>query len=59
MLGGYNPERKDYMQEITVEDELPEFEFDATLATAEAFKLEHGDKLSSSKRTSLTHFEFR
>ena len=41
MLGGYNPNKKDYMQEIAIEDDMPEF--DATLATAEAFKLKHGD----------------
>lgn len=44
MLGGYNPNRKDYMQEIAIEDDMPEF--DATLATAEAFKLKHGDRVS-------------
>ena len=41
MLGGYDPDRKDYVQEIAIEDDMPEF--DATLATAEAFKLKHGD----------------
>ena len=43
MLGGYDPERKEYMQEIAIEDDMPEF--DATLATAEAFKLKHGDRV--------------
>ncbi len=43
MVGGYNPEKKEYMQEIAVEDDMPEF--DATLATAEAFKLKHGDRV--------------
>ena len=43
MLGGYNPNKKDYMQEIAIEDDMPEF--DATLATAEAFKLKHGDRV--------------
>lgn len=41
MLAGYDPEKKEYLQEIAIEDDLPEF--DATLATAEAFKLKHGD----------------
>ena len=43
MLGGYNPNKKDYMQEIAIEDDMPEF--DATLATAEAFKIKHGDRV--------------
>ena len=41
MLGGYDPDKKEYMQEIAIEDDMPEF--DATSATAEAFKLKHGD----------------
>ena len=43
MLGGYDPYKKEYLQEIAIEDDMPEF--DATLATAEAFKLKHGDKV--------------
>lgn len=41
MLGGYDPDKKEYLQEIAIEDDMPEF--DATLAAAEAFKLKHGD----------------
>ena len=44
MLGGYDPYKKEYLQEIAIEDDMPEF--DATLATAEAFKLKHGDKVA-------------
>ena len=41
LLGGYDPDKKEYLQEIAIEDDLPEF--DATLATAQAFKLRHGE----------------
>lgn len=41
--GGYDPKKKEYLQEIAIEEDLPEF--DATLATAEAFKLRHGDNV--------------
>ena len=41
LSGGYDPERKECLQEIAVEEDL--HEFDATLATAEAFKLRHGE----------------
>ena len=43
MLGGYDPKKKEYIQEVAIEDDMPEF--DANLATAEAFKLKHGDKV--------------
>ena len=43
LLGGYDPHKKDYLQEVAVEEDLPEF--DATLATAEAFKLKNGDQV--------------
>ncbi|KMP06839.1 fatty acid synthase subunit alpha reductase [Coccidioides immitis RMSCC 2394] len=41
MAGGYDPHGKESLQEIAVEEDLPEF--DATLATATAFKQKHGD----------------
>lgn len=44
LFGGYDPNRKEYLQEVAIEEDLPEF--DATLATAEAFKLRHGDKVA-------------
>ncbi len=44
LFGGYDPEKKEYLQEIAVEEDLPEF--DATLATAEAFKLRHGEHVT-------------
>jgi fatty acid synthase subunit alpha len=43
ILGGYDPKKKEYLQEIAIEEDLPEF--DTTLATAEAFKLRHGDNV--------------
>lgn len=39
--GGYDPARKEFLQEVAIEDDLPEF--DADLATAEALKLMHGE----------------
>ncbi len=44
LFGGYDPEKKEYLQEIAVEEDLPEF--DATHATAEAFKLRHGEHVA-------------
>ncbi|KAK4995689.1 hypothetical protein LTR66_004550, partial [Elasticomyces elasticus] len=43
LFGGYDPEKKEFLQEIAVEDDLPEF--DATIATAKAFKLRHGENV--------------
>ncbi|KAK5122533.1 hypothetical protein LTR85_003796 [Meristemomyces frigidus] len=40
-LGGYDPLRKEFMQEIGVDEDLPEF--DTTIATAEGIKRKHGD----------------
>ncbi|KAH8807722.1 phosphopantetheine-protein transferase [Xylogone sp. PMI_703] len=47
-LPGFDPNKKEYMQEIAIEENMPEF--DATKATADAFKLKHG-KLVSIKPT--------
>lgn len=44
ILGGYDPLNKEYLQEIAIEDDLPEFE--CTRATAEAFKKKHGDRIT-------------
>jgi fatty acid synthase subunit alpha, fungi type len=44
LFDGYDPEKKEYLQEIAVEEDLPEF--DATLATAEAFKLRHREHVT-------------
>lgn len=44
LLGGYDPEQKEFLHEIAIEEDLPEF--DATLATADALKLKHGDKVT-------------
>lgn len=37
---GYDPSRKEFLQEIAVEDDLPEFE--ASASAAAAFRLKHG-----------------
>ncbi|KAH8892338.1 thiolase-like protein [Thozetella sp. PMI_491] len=39
--GGYDPMKKEYLQEVAIEADLPEFETDR--ATAEAIKLKHGN----------------
>ena len=44
LFGGYNPETKEYLHEVAVGEDLPEF--DATQATADAFKLRHGDNVT-------------
>ncbi|KAJ5151390.1 uncharacterized protein N7482_010642 [Penicillium canariense] len=43
-LGGYDPMKKEFMQEIAVEEDLPPFE--CTRATANAFQAKHGEHLS-------------
>jgi fatty acid synthase subunit alpha, fungi type len=40
LCDGYDPGRKEYMHEIAIEEDLPEFT--ASRETAEAFKLRHG-----------------
>lgn len=44
LFGGYDPSRKEFLHEVAIEEDLPEF--DATLASAEAFKLRHGNNVS-------------
>ncbi|KAL8642495.1 MAG: hypothetical protein Q9228_000813 [Teloschistes exilis] len=43
LFGGYDPKKKEYLQEIAIEDDLPEFE--TTRAAADAFQLRHGSKV--------------
>lgn len=45
LFGGYDPAKKEYLQEVAIEETLPEF--DASRSAAEAFKLHHGDKVST------------
>ena len=47
MSDGYDPGTKEYLHEIAVEEDLPEF--DATFAGAEAFKLRHGSNANIRK----------
>lgn len=41
---GYDPSKKEVLQEIAIEEDLPEFE--ASIATADALKLRHGKNVS-------------
>jgi fatty acid synthase subunit alpha, fungi type len=41
-LGGYDPERKEFLHEVVIDDDLPPFE--TSSSEAQAFKLRHGDK---------------
>ncbi|PYH43659.1 uncharacterized protein BP01DRAFT_300379 [Aspergillus saccharolyticus JOP 1030-1] len=43
-LDSYDPSRKEFIQEVAIEDDLPPFE--SSKSAAEAFKLRHGDKVS-------------
>ena len=40
---GYDPEKKEFLHEVAIEEDLEPFE--ASKATADAFKLRHGDKV--------------
>ncbi|GIJ85592.1 hypothetical protein Asppvi_004451 [Aspergillus pseudoviridinutans] len=44
VLGGYDPQKKEFLQEFAVEDDLPAFE--CTQATADAFQAKHGEHVS-------------
>lgn len=44
LIDGYDPEKKEFLNEVAVEEDLPVFE--ASRATAEAFRLRHGDKVA-------------
>lgn len=44
LFDGYDPEKKEFLHEVLVEEELPPFE--ASKATAEAFKLRHGQNVA-------------
>ncbi|KAG0644937.1 Fatty acid synthase subunit alpha [Hyphodiscus hymeniophilus] len=44
LIPGYDPEKKEYLQEIAIEEDLPEFE--TTRLNAEALKLKHGNHVS-------------
>ena len=42
-LGGYDPNKKESLHEVVVDEDLPAFE--ASKSAADAFKLRHGDKV--------------
>ena len=42
-LGGYDPDRKEFLHEVVVEEDLPAFE--ASKSAADAFRLRHGDNV--------------
>lgn len=44
LLGGYDPAKKEFLQEVVVEEDLPSFA--TSKASAEAFKLRLGNKVS-------------
>ncbi|PYH93832.1 hypothetical protein BO71DRAFT_477614 [Aspergillus ellipticus CBS 707.79] len=44
LLNGYDPDRKEFLHEVVVDEDLPAFE--TAKATAEAFKLRYGDKVT-------------
>jgi fatty acid synthase subunit alpha len=44
MLEGYDPDKKEFLHEVVMDKDLPTFE--ASKTTAEAFQLQHGDKVS-------------
>ncbi|KAJ6090087.1 hypothetical protein N7467_005303 [Penicillium canescens] len=43
LFDGYDPAKKEFLQEVVVEDDLPVFQ--AAESVAQAFKLKHGDKV--------------
>ena len=45
-LGGYDPNKKETLHEVVVEEDLPAFE--ASKSAADAFRLRHGDKVKVS-----------
>lgn len=44
ILDGYDPDKKEFLHEVVMDKDLPTFE--ASKTTAEAFQLQHGDKVS-------------
>lgn len=44
ILNGYDPSKKEFLHEVVLDEDLPSFE--ASKATAEAFRLQHGDNVS-------------
>ncbi|GCB23240.1 fatty acid synthase subunit alpha [Aspergillus awamori] len=46
LYDGYDPAKKEFLQEVVVQEDLPVFQ--ATRAVATAFKTKHGDKVSIS-----------
>ncbi|KAL8690259.1 MAG: hypothetical protein Q9218_004256 [Villophora microphyllina] len=43
LFGGYDPKKKEYLQEVAIEEDLPEFE--TSRASADAFQLRHGSNV--------------
>lgn len=44
LFGGFDPKRKEYLHEVAIEEDLPDFE--TTQSTAETFRLRQGDNVS-------------
>jgi fatty acid synthase subunit alpha, fungi type len=57
LFEGYDPDRKEFMHEVALEADLPEFE--ANAPTAKAFKLRHGDKASIQQCQDSENFKIK
>ncbi|KAL9613426.1 MAG: hypothetical protein Q9167_002024 [Letrouitia subvulpina] len=57
LFGGYDPQKKEYLHEIAIEEDLPEFETTRTIA--EAFRLRHGINVEIRSIPGLDHVKVR
>ncbi|KAH3679473.1 hypothetical protein WICMUC_000963 [Wickerhamomyces mucosus] len=57
LFNGYNPEKKQLIQEVVIEEDLAEF--DASKETAEHFKHEHGDKVEIQENSETGEFSVK
>lgn len=57
LCGGYDPQKKEYLHEVAIEEDLPEFE--TTRTTAEAFRLRHGINVEIRSIPDLEHVKVR
>ncbi|KAF4203470.1 hypothetical protein CNMCM8927_008615 [Aspergillus lentulus] len=57
ILNGYDPDRKELLHEVVFDEDLPPFE--ASQATAEAFQLQHQDKVSISPIKGSDDYQIR
>lgn len=57
ILDGYNPDEKEFLHEVVMDKDLPTFE--ASKTTAEAFQLQHGDKVSITQIPNSEDYQVR